>query len=273
MERPPPAAPDAGPATEALIDRMQRDGRAAWPGLDAPSYGAFVRARWPVPVERAADLFLACACAAGDRAAHARFDATYRPLIERAARRLIDEPAAAHDVAQQVLAATLLGPTARIASYSGRGPLASWIAVVASRLGVDAMRRAGRAEQRARRVTQWAESPAEDAELAYLRRTYRDALERALERALTELSTRARLLLRYRAVEGLSQDAIAGLYGVHRVTVARWLARAREELMRRTRQHLIRETGLRESEVDSVHRLVASQLDISLARLLGAASD
>jgi len=202
-------------------------------------------------------------------AAHVAFVTAHRHLIGRAIRRLVVGDAPVDDLIQHVLTKVLLdgpGPP-RITTYSGRGPLSSWVAVVATRAAHNRLRSEGRAQRRV--ASDLAAGAAiEDAELAYMKRTYRAALEHAIEAALSALSSRQRLMLRYSAIEGLGIDAIARLQRVHRATAARWLNRAREELMRGARAHLMRSAGLSASEADSVHRLVMSQLEISLPRLL-----
>ena len=247
---------------------LWRLGRAAWPAidLDPEAFAAYLADR-NASADRAADLYLACACVGGDGAAHTAFVEAHRPLIERALYRLVTDDAAVDELVQAVTTAVLFDDPPRITRYSGRGALEGWVAVVASRAGHDALRKRGRAP-RSLPSDLVAGDPGGDAELAYMKRTYRDTLERVIEETLTSMSVRARLMLRYHAVEGLGIDAIARLQGVHRATAARWLARARADLIRQTRARLMRVAGISESEADSVHRLVMSQLDVSLERLL-----
>jgi len=251
------------------IARLWRLGSATWPALsvDLDRFAAFLTTRDGAH-DRAADLYLACACAGGDRAAHAAFAEAHRPVMERALFRLVPDRATVDDLVQMVLTLILLDDPPRIVRYSGRGALMGWVAVVASRSGLDALRKSGRVPRSV--PSDLARGGAgNDAELVYMKRTYRDALERAIEDTLASMSTRARLMLRYHAVDGLGIDAIARLQGVHRATAARWLSRARSDLVRQTRARLMRAEGLSESEADSVHRLVMSQIDVSIDRLLG----
>jgi RNA polymerase sigma-70 factor (ECF subfamily) len=55
---------------------------------------------------------------------------------------------------------------------------------------------------------------------------------------------------------------------MHRATVARWLARAREEILESVEQVVQRDLGLTASEAQSVLRDVRSKLQVSVARLL-----
>ena len=67
-------------------------------------------------------------------------------------------------------------------------------------------------------------------------------------------------------------DEIAGLYGVHRATAARWVDRIRDKLEVETKRRLRERTGLAGAELDSAVRLVQSRLEVSFRRLLGTQS-
>ena len=68
--------------------------------------------------------------------------------------------------------------------------------------------------------------------------------------------------------DDLSIDEIGVLYGVHRATVARWIASVRESLFELTRRALISRLSIDEGDVDSVLRMIDSQLDISIERVM-----
>ena len=46
---------------------------------------------------------------------------------------------------------------------------------------------------------------------------------------------------------------------------ARWIAQTREALLESTRDRLVDEYGVPRSEIDSVVRMIGSQLDVSIA--------
>ena len=69
-------------------------------------------------------------------------------------------------------------------------------------------------------------------------------------------------------MDGLSTRQLAGLYNVDRTTVGRWVARAREALWKQTRREIMLQLKVDRAEFDSIIRLVRSQLDVSVARLL-----
>lgn len=61
---------------------------------------------------------------------------------------------------------------------------------------------------------------------------------------------------------------MAAIYKVHRATVARWIAEARDQLLRETRRHMSERIGVRTPEFDSLPRLVQSEIANSLVRML-----
>jgi RNA polymerase sigma-70 factor (ECF subfamily) len=69
-------------------------------------------------------------------------------------------------------------------------------------------------------------------------------------------------------VDGLTIDEIGALYQVHRATAARWISGARNTLLADTRARLTARLALTPSQFDSLMRLVRSELDLSLQRLV-----
>ncbi|MCY1055380.1 sigma factor-like helix-turn-helix DNA-binding protein [Nannocystis sp. SCPEA4] len=221
---------------------------------------------------RTEELCLVCACLAGNPRALQLFDAAYlAPVAERLRRSGLAAEVVAD--ARQRIAGSLLvadsGGTRRLATYSGRGDLAGWLYVAIAR---EARRLAGREARftAADDLELADERIGGDLELAHLKATYGEAFRRSFHTALAELDEQARNLLRQHLLDGLSIDQIAALQRVHRATAARRLVRVREDLALRTRALLVQDLGLSERESDSVLRLVRSQLDLSLTRVLGA---
>lgn len=220
---------------------------------------------------RIEELCLVCACLAGDPRALHVFDAAYLgPVAERLRRSGL--PAEVVADARQRIAGSLLTADAagrgRLTTYSGRGDLAGWLYVAIAR---EARRLAGREARFAPAddLELADERMGADLELAHLKATYGEAFRRSFHAALAELDEQARNLLRQHLLDGLSIDQIAALQRVHRATAARRLVRVREDLALRTRALLVQDLGLSERESDSVLRLVRSQLDLSLSRVLG----
>lgn len=82
--------------------------------------------------------------------------------------------------------------------------------------------------------------------------------------AVDALDAQARALLYYHYIDGLSIDQLGPLYGVHRATVACWLAQARERILKDTRRHLTAQLRINTAEAESLLRGVMSQLGSSL---------
>ena len=106
------------------------------------------------------------------------------------------------------------------------------------------------------------------AELDQLKALYRRPFNEAFVEALASLSSRDRNLLRYRYVERWTTERIATLYRVHRMTVSRWYVRLQATLLEQTRKGLAARVGARPEDVNSLLRLLQSQLDLSIRRHL-----
>lgn len=63
-------------------------------------------------------------------------------------------------------------------------------------------------------------------------------------------------------------DRIGAVFNVHRATVARWIAAAREGLLERTMARLGERLRLEPADFESLLRVVRSSLDVSLHALL-----
>ncbi len=260
------------------LDRQLGEIAEAWPRLhvDGDRYARrlaiAIERRAGEPMQRvietmpAADLYLAAACLAGDPAALAAFRDTFVPSL-RQALNAFDVPAATIDeTIQRVLVMVLVGETAQIAGYTGRGRLRSWLRSVGVRTG---RRLTGALHGPDVDIDELDALPAAvgDPELDVLRGRYADAVRAAFSAALGGLSERQRALLRQYHIDGLTIDQLGALYRINRATAARWVAGARLEIVSATRARLIASGGLPATEVDSIIRLVRSQLSISLHQL------
>lgn len=255
-------------------------GRAAYPALDlsAETFERFVAravsemadADLPkVPIE---DLYLACACAEQVPGAAAAFERRFAPIVRRAVARVLPTSGEREEAEQRtrlhLLVGTENGPP-KIASYRGEGPLPTWVAVVAIRVAVS-MGRSASAERQLRTKAA-GEAAGVNPELLLMKEELRKAFEAAVEAALGELPDRERLVLRLYLVSGMTLGAIGKTFGVTQQTVSRWLAEARTNVIAAVQRGLGQRLQLPDGDVTSIARLVASQLDISISRLLGAA--
>ena len=95
------------------------------------------------------DLFLACACDAGDRGALQQLETVLLPQVGRALRRIAPAAAAQSELLQELRQRLLLpGPSGatRLLAYSGRGKLLHWLKASALRAALN-LRPAERPEE------------------------------------------------------------------------------------------------------------------------------
>ncbi|MCY1023810.1 sigma-70 family RNA polymerase sigma factor [Pyxidicoccus sp. MSG2] len=264
---------------EEALTGLVREAREAWPrvDMDERAFLAHVAERLPSAGEagevlanlRAGELFLAFACARGDARALEALDAHVLSQVgswlPREAPSLVDE---LRQVLSQRLIVPVDGAAPKLASYSGRGPLGQWVRAVALRLHIDQQRAAPREQPVGEAPAELAERLGADPELAFIRERHQEDFRVAFRAALGRLDARERNLLRLHHVHGLSMDSVGATYQAPRSTVARWIARAREQLLALTREELTTRLGLTPDELDSMLRLVCSQLDVSLRQLM-----
>ena len=176
------------------------------------------------PVAYAEQLALARAYLGGDPAARRRFDAEFGDCLRSGVARICADPVFTDETVQQLSARLLAGPDAKLATYSGSGPLRAWLQLVASRAALDALRAAGRRRRYERSAAVATKLPLPGIESNFERGRYASRVGAALSVALRSLSAHERNLLKMRFSEGLELEAIGACQGVHRATVARWLA-------------------------------------------------
>lgn len=263
----------------SVIDAAYRAGSAAFPGLslDPARFGEFVRARaedWEGRTERAADLFLACACAAHVPGASERFFAWIGPRLGPWLGRLGQRAEVVDEVRQILAVRCLLGENGHppaIGTYTGRGSLEGWVRATATREALAIVKREARSVAR-----EEDEAPLEifatDEEIAALKRVYREPVLRAFGVAGGQLGPEHRLLLRLHYVEGVTTARLAEMHGVGRATIVRRLTEAREALVDGVRAELSRAAGVIPDDLESVLRLVRSQMDLRLSLLLASRS-
>jgi RNA polymerase sigma-70 factor (ECF subfamily) len=265
-----PAPADLETRLESLIAAA----RAAWPGitLDAGAFVAYLAERWPAGVSldawltdaHAGDLYLTCACARGAAGAIEAFDRVHLPPVRDYLAHTRPDDAFVEDVRQSLREKLFVGDRRKIEEYSGRGALGGWVRMLSVRAAIDLRR------QRGERVPDLRdEQPAAiDPELGYLSQRYRREVEEAFRHALTLLDGEQRTLLRMHFVDAVTLDELARLKKLHRATIARRLALARKAILEETHRHLRQRLAVSNDELASLVRLVRSELQISVARLL-----
>ena len=292
------AAPVAvRPALEMIADLDRRlwalvaEGRAAWPELPlaATVLVEFVARHLTADLAEAAldglrpaDLYLACACAQGMTAAINAFDRDFMREVDIALARMRIAAARVADVKQLVRQRLFVGggtvgaPTSagKISEYGGRGDLRRWVRSVAVRTCLNELRKSKREilVDDDQLIAQHAVSQ-DDPEIEYMKRTYSAEFKAAFTEALTRLGPREQTLLRYHHVDGLNIDEVGAIYRVHRVTAFRWIEKAKELLVKTTLDTLRTRLKLPADELDSVLRMIRSQIHLSLIRHLGGPKD
>jgi RNA polymerase sigma-70 factor (ECF subfamily) len=217
----------------------------------------------------AGDLAIAFAVGRGDPVVIRRFGERVAMDIAAAARAIDADPAFVDEIAQSThvrLVVADAGELPRIAQYRGTGPLRAWVGIAARRIALNTRRHAP--HDAGDDVLADIVDRDPDPEIRHLKAVYRVEFREALTAALAGLADRARALLRLRFVEGLELAQIGLLYRVHESTVSRWVSAALDDVARATRRHLVARLAVTPETADSVVRIVQSQLDLSIARLL-----
>lgn len=215
------------------------------------------------------DLHLAFAAANGDLAAIRSFERDVLSAARGALAALRVDDSAIDEIVQRTREKLLGGDGApRLLDYRGSGTLRAWVRVVAIREHLMVARIQRREVPLGDAILAAVPDPADDPAMLVLRHRYRADLAAALTTAIAQLTARERTLLRYSLVDGLDLSEIGAIYHTHKSTISRWLALARTNLWRATRDALAGAFG--GEELESLIRAVRSGLDLSLERLLAS---
>ena len=261
-------------------------GRAAWPQL-ALEPEAFARqlsvritssdsALDTQGAVHASDLYLACACSAGDPTAIRLFERRFLdPTLAYLRTRGLREDAES-ELRQSLLTHLFVsqqGVDPRIVKYRGQAPLLAWLRTVASRAAIDLLRQ--RQPMDSHSVSDLSDLRARepDPELDYLKRLCRAELGRAFADILAGLSVREATFLRFHYLDGMTMEAIATLLRVSRRTVHRSISQCRVQIFEKTRALLSERLDISQSEFDTIMGLARSQLDLNMHELLAARAD
>jgi RNA polymerase sigma-70 factor (ECF subfamily) len=264
-------ADEAGPRLDELLRRLSaRDPTFdVDPAALVTALAKLERSLDALDVDTVFDVQLALACAGGDARALSHFDATYMSAGRARLRAMKLADAAIDDVLQSVREKLLVGSPPKLLEYVGRGSLYGLVKVVAVREALSTLRkkRGDDDEELAERAMVEL-----DPETTILKDHYRAHFREAFRDAIRALDSHDRNVLRMYALGGAGLEELAQMYGVHRATIVRTLARVREQLFSETRKALRRRLGIGLSEIDSVLELVQSRLDVSLGRMLESAA-
>jgi len=265
-----------------LFERTYLAARAVWPDLiiTAEIFARHIEDRLlpnsnvteAIQALHVSDLYLACTCVHGVEGAVDCFERRYAMTITKALKKIRGIEMHVED-AHQIIRHKLLvaddDAPPKLAAYSGRGSLESWVAIVSRRVALN-WARGHRAHDDVDDYSLASALPAgANPELDYLRTRYREEFRKAFELACKTLTPRERILLRMHIVNGLTHDQIAPSYRVDPSTLSRWLAKARATLWAEVERHFRERLNVDESDFYSIVDLVRSHLDVSLARWLG----
>lgn len=254
-------------------------GRARWPDVALAPEDLVEQLATHAPADRdvaehlralvATDVVLAAACAKGDERATRIFDAEWLSRVPRYVAK-IDRSADFGEEVRQLVRERLLvrrpdGPP-RIAEYTGRSALASWVRVTAVRVALNLRERPdeGR-EHRSDLLDGLAGSSAPDVDA--LRARHLTSFEEALKRAVQTLPSEQRVLLKLYFESGQNTSALATAFRVDRSTAARRLVAARQAVFDETRRLLAASTPMGASELKSLALALQGDLNLSLASL------
>jgi RNA polymerase sigma-70 factor (ECF subfamily) len=271
------AASDEGAALEKLLASFYARGREAYPRvlLDEALFGrhlarcandAKAGSLSDVP---AADLYLACACAARVPGAVAAFERKFGPVIRRAISRLLKTADDRQEAEQRVWHRLFVEDgqrPPRITQYLGRGPLENWVSVASMRIAVSFLR-AESAEQRLRTKV-IVDTAGVDPERLLMKGELRRPFETAVTEALGRMSPRERMILKLHVVGGVTLEAIGKSLGVTRQALSKTFSRCRERILGEVEGALKERFNLSPHDISSMLPAVASQLDASLSRAL-----
>lgn len=237
----------------------------------------------------AEDLCLIAACERGDQFAWNDLVEKFGPTVRSAARSVSGNEEAAEDLAQSIWA-ELYGlraredgkPAGKIAYYSGRGSLGGWLRAVVGQLAVDHHRKVARFVQTeedadfdrmARDSSQSDEvfvtaQTNTNPETALTSRRAAENVETALAKAIGELDTEDRLLVKLYYFDGLRLREAGVVLGVHEATASRRLTKVHAVLRKRVEAILIKEHGWTRAETSNTLAEAAAQLGTDLEKLL-----
>jgi RNA polymerase sigma-70 factor, ECF subfamily len=256
-----------------MLDGAFEAGQAAWPGVNLAKsvFAERVAAMGldPGALElRGGDVYLAIACAEQDAAAVAFFERTFLGSVARQLGRIVLSPHEEDELRQRLRVKLLVGPNPKIIEYKGSGPLGAWVRVCALRMALDL--------NAAPEVLRRNDNQALDALMASTpggevlldAEHHREPFRAALGEALDALTAREKTLLRLHFLDGMNIDALGSMFQVHRATVARWLVAIRSGVLEHVRRRLSLDLGASPSEAQSLVRLLGSDVQLSIHRIL-----
>lgn len=216
-----------------------------------------------VTLDRAADIALARACAAGDNRAIRTFETKFFAEV-RACHARIRRHGLALDELEQLVREKLFVKGA-IAQFLGKSGLHRWLRVLTTRLIVDHVRcRRSEVPLEDQLLRGLADS---DVEAALAKAQLRCEIRVALRQAFTVLTDRQKLLLQSE-VRGVALSTIAAMYHVHVRSIQRWTREAHGVFLTQLRRALADRLRMTPGGLSSMVRFARSQLVSGLGDLI-----
>jgi RNA polymerase sigma-70 factor (ECF subfamily) len=242
---------------------------------------------------QADDLCLIIACERGDESAWNDLVERFTSTVRSAARSATANEDAAEELAQSIWA-ELYGLRVRadgrratkLAYYSGRGSLAGWLRAVVAQLSVDVYRKQSKLVQteedtdldrlardaRVSEASAFVVSTVTNPEQSLSNRFAQTDLQDALGKAMQELASEDRLLVKLYYFDNLRLREAGAVLGVHEATASRRLTRIQTDLRKRVGQILIAERGWTTTETERSFAELAQHLDTDLEGLINKES-
>lgn len=263
--------------TDVLAD-LHRRGQAAWPKLPLAPEG-FVRhlaavvkgerdVRLALADVHAEDFFLAAACVFRVPGAERAFADAHLGAVAMYVSKIDPRPAFTDEVRQELARKLFVpepGDAPKIAAYGGRGALAAFVRVTASRMASNMKR--SRAEEHLG-TTKETNQPARDLdpEVMLLKSRFAREFETAFAETMGALSVEERNVLKMHYLQGLTIDDVGKACNVSRATAARWLAKARTRIVQLTYTSFAASAGPNSASPHSMLALVKSELGATVAK-------
>lgn len=216
------------------------------------------------------ELALARACVRGREAAWEVFLIRYRQKLYHAAEAIAKDDSRARELADSLYAdlfGTRQSPDGRriskLASYTGRGSLEGWLRAVLAQEHVNRLRRERNIVSFEERVEAGIQFTAKESTPVGAD----DALNRAVDSAIDELSAEERLMLAAYYLDGRTLAEVARMLGVHESTVSRRI----EKTVTSLRKSIVRELqkrGMSRREAEAALQADVSDLTVDIRRKL-----
>jgi RNA polymerase sigma-70 factor (ECF subfamily) len=255
---------------EALLTKTHADAAKRYPKVQVSpvAFAHHLGRFWTKGASsRPAELYIALGCAKGDRHALQTLATEFLGDLAVALRKLETPRIDVDDVKQALLKKLLVVEgkgEPQIAGYSGSGPLKSWLKAAAVRLALN-LNRPGRREDASDDLSMLDRGALSEApELRMIKAAHRAQLSQAFTDALTHLEASDRTMLRLHYLGGMSLEALATTYQVHRATAAR------DQVLEETTRLLSERLRLGKPEVQSLMKVLRSNLEISFHRVLSS---